>query len=202
MIVPMNDKLVRLVRSMELEEKILHVGVLVSLGSLFLPWIGGQWYGIVQQWSGFGFYTGYIGHAVLLIEAFILVMTISPMFGGPVVVRKSNRNSVRLKLCALCTILLVAGFTILLRLTSEISGAEIRFGIYTSIIGSAIATLYAFLKYQEEIKAQAQALFQHPDETVLKPKPKPVDTFPEDKPPPPPPPPPMPPEDHHLFSTP
>lgn len=198
----MNDKLLRLVKSMELEEKILHVGVLVSGVSLFFPWIGGQWYGMLQQWSGFGFYTGYIGHAVLLIEIFILVLTLSPMLGGPIFVRKSKRNGMRLKLCALCTMLLVAAFTILLRLTSEISGAEIRFGIYTSIIGSAIATLYAFLKYQEEIKAQAQALFQHPDETVLKPKPKPAGIFPEDKPPLPPPPPPMPPEDHHLFSNP
>ncbi len=191
-----------MLRAMELEEKVLHIGVLVCILGLFVPWIGGQWSGNVQQWSGFGSYTGFIGHVVLLVQLFVLFITISPLLGGPVLIRKANRHFVRLSLSCICTILLVMSFTVLFRLTSQLSGAEIRFGIYVSIVGSAITSLYAFLKYQEEKRSQNQALFIHPDEQAP-PRPKVTavaDALPEDRPPLPPPPPPLPVEDHHLFS--
>ncbi len=195
-------KLIRMIRAMELEEKVLHIGVLVCILGLFVPWIGGQWSGMIQQWSGFGSYTGFIGHVVFLVQLFILFMTISPLLGGPVIIRKAHRNSVRLCLSCICTVLLVMSFTVLFRLTSQISGAEIRFGIYVSIVGSVITSLYGFLKYQEELRSHNQALFLHPDEQAV-PKPKNItvaDSLPEDRPPLPPPPPPLPVEDHHLFS--
>ncbi len=203
MLFPMYDKFLRMLRAMELEEKVLHTGVLVCILGLFVPWIGGQWSGNVQQWSGFGFYTGFIGHIVLLLQLFILAFTISPLLGGPVLIRKARRNYVRLILSCISSILLVVSFTVLLRLTSQLSGVEIRFGIYFAIIGSAITSLYAFLKYQEEIRSQNQALFLHPDEQAS-PKPKitaVADSLPEDRPPPPPPPPPLPVENHPLFSS-
>ncbi len=202
MISLMYEKFLRMLRAMELEEKVLHTGVLVCILGLFVPWIGGQWSGTVQQWSGFGFYTGYIGQVVLLLQLYIFTMTISPLLGGPTLVRKAIRNFVRLILSSLCTILLIMAFTVLLRLTGQLSGAEIRFGIYFAIVGSAIATLYAFLKYQEEQRGLNQAVFLHPDaQTSPKLKVTAVaDSLPEDRPPPPPPPTPPPAEDHHLFS--
>ena len=112
----MFEKFVRVLRAMELEEKVLHTGVAVCVLGLFIPWLGGQWYGKEQQWNGFGFYTGFIGHVVLLLEVFIVAMTLSPLFGGPVIVRKSARNFVRLQLSAVASILLLTAFTILLRL--------------------------------------------------------------------------------------
>ncbi|MFA5799464.1 MAG: hypothetical protein WC840_00725 [Candidatus Peribacteraceae bacterium] len=197
----MVERLLRLVRAMEIEEKVLHVGVLLCIFALFLPWIGGQWYGNTQQWSGFGFYTGYIGHTVFLLQLYILAMTASPILGGPIIVRKAVRNSVRLSASVISFVLLLAAFTILLRLTSEVSGAEIRFGIYVALVGSALATLYAFLRYQEQRRNEIRELFHHPD--AQQPVKKPASAaFDEDRPPPPPPPPPMPPEDHQLFSRP
>lgn len=194
----MYEKFLRLVKSMELEEKVLHIGVLICLLGIPTPWIGGQWYGNTEQWSGFGFHTGFIGHAVFLMQIFLLAITLSPFLGGPIIVRKPNRSVVRLFISALCTALLVSAFTVLLRLTSEVSGAEIRFGIYLTIVGSTVTTLYAFLRYQEEVRAQAQALFHHPDEPAKMPPKKP-DPLPEEAlPPPPPPPPPLQPEDHHF----
>jgi hypothetical protein len=52
----MIDRYIRLLRDMELEEKVLHTGVIICFFGLLLPWIGGQWYGSAQQWNGFGFY--------------------------------------------------------------------------------------------------------------------------------------------------
>lgn len=195
----MYDKILRILRSMELEEKVLHFGIVLCLLSLFFPWLGGQWYGNVQEWNGFGYQTGFMGHAIFIMQLFMIVMTASPLFGGPVIVRKVNRRLVRLILSAVSTIMLVSAFTILLRLTGEVSGAEIRFGIYSSLVGSAIATLYAFLQYQEQLRTQAQALFHHPEQAAAVKKPAAdQDTFPDDKPAPPPPPPPLPPEDHKV----
>lgn len=193
----MFEKLSRVLRVMELEEKVLHTGLILCLLGLFVPWLGGQWAGEVQQWNGFGFYTGFIGHAAFLIELFIVGMTLSPLLGGPVIVRKAIRNYVRLLLSAITSVLLLSCFGILLRLTSQVSGAEIRFGIYVSIVGSVLATLYAFLKYDEQRKNEVQHLFQHPDEQRL----KRVDPDPihEQRHPIPPPPPPLSPEDHSLF---
>lgn len=203
MISPMYEKFLRMLRAMELEEKILHSGVLVCIFGLFVPWIGGQWSGTVQQWNGFGSYTGFTGHIVFALQLFIFAITISPLLGGPVLVRKATRNFVRLYLSSLSTVIIIMAFTVLLRLTSQLSGAEIRFGIYVTIVGSVITTLYAFLKYQEQQRSLNHALFLHPDEQATSPKPKVTavaDALPEDRPPPPPPPTPPPAEDHHLYS--
>ncbi len=194
----MFEKFTRVLRGLELEEKVLHVGLVLCVLGLFAPWVGGQWVGEEQQWNGFGFHTGFIGHTVFAIAIFIVAMTLSPLLGGPVLVRKVIRNTVRFILCAVTSILLIASFTILFRLTSEVSGAEIRFGIYLSIAGSVLSTLYAFLKYDEQRKNEVHELFHHPDEQkrVVKVAPDLPD---EHRPPPPPPPSPMPVEDHSLF---
>ena len=198
----MYEKILRALRGMELEEKILHSGVLLCLVSLVLPWIGGQTYGIDQEWNGFGFHTGYIGHEILLIQLFIISMTFSPMLGGPIIVRRSRRSTIRLLLSIVSTVLLITAFTVILRLTSEVSGVEIRFGMYLSIVGSAVTTLYSFLRYQEEILAESRALFHHPDESSLqKISSKPEPQLEESLPPPPPPPTPPPLEEHTFYNS-
>jgi hypothetical protein len=189
------ERLARILRSLEIEEKILHVGTLLCLAGLFCPWVGGQWSGMAQQWNGFGFHTGYIGHLVLLAQLFIFSVVALPLFGGPVLVRKSLRNNVRLILSTSCLLLLLCSFSILFRLTLEVSGAEIRFGIYVSLVGSSLTTLYSFLLLQEQRRLEARELFHHPDVSQPK-KPLPPTTFDDDRPPPPPPPPPLEPEDH------
>lgn len=194
----MYEKLLRALRAMELEEKILNAGALFCIFTLFFPWLGGQGVDGVLEWNGFDYYTGYMGHFVFLACLFILASAVSPMLGGPVLVRKSRRSYVRLVLTSLNTLLLVFCFTILLRYTWELSRAEIRFGIYFSIVSSAIATLYAWLSYQEEMKSRSGALFQHPDESAAKPKPAPEPEVLHEERPPMPPPPPLQPEDHQI----
>lgn len=188
---------------MELEEKILHIGSLLCILSLFFPWLSGQWYGSEREWNGFGFYTGYVGHMTLLIQLFVLSMTISPLLGGPVLVRKSQRNIVRFILTGIASILLLSAFTVLLRVTFEVSGAEMRFGITTTLIGAVLSLLYSFLRYQEQRHSEVHGLFRHPDEvpppSALK---KPTATQEEFLPPPPAPPLPPPPEDHQPFTQP
>ena len=72
---------------------------------------------------------------------------------------------------------------------------EIRFGIYVTLVGSLVATLYAYLRFQEQRKSSVQELFHHPEDSEQVPERN------ESAPvPPPPPPPPAPePEEHRLF---
>lgn len=197
---PMFDKLLRGLKSMELEDQILHAGVLVTAVGIFFPWFGDQRFGTSQVWSGFDYYTGYIGWVVFLLQLFMIVITLSPMLGGPVIVRKSARPNMRFALCSVTVVLLAAAFSVLLKITFEISGADIRMGIYLSLVGSFVALLYAFLRQQQHERSKVHELFHHPDESAVKKRP-PTPAEPDaHAPPPPPPPPPLQPEDHNLFS--
>jgi hypothetical protein len=196
----MFEKLLKALKAMELEEKIFLAGIAVGIVGMFLPWITVGTYGEAKTMgNGLNFRTGFIGHFVLLIELFILAMTASPLLGGPVLVRKSLRTVVALLLTILSAALLIGAFTVLLRLTFEVSGTEVRFGIYVSLIGSALATLYALLRYQEQRRSEVHELFHHPDQPAPL-RAKPAEPEIENTPPPPPPPPPPPLEEHSLFS--
>lgn len=184
---------------MELEEKILNSGLLVSLMSLFLPWLASP--SVIdtdQTANAFGYRLGYIGHLVFSLLFFALAMTLSPLVGGPVLIRKSRRFLCRFCLLGLSSALLFTALTILFRVTSEISMAEIRFGMYTALGGCVLSTLYAFLRFQEYQRQQIHELFRHPDEAIPVALSMVVDRD-ERLPPPPPPPTPPPAEDHQLH---
>jgi len=179
---------------LELEEKILNAGAVVAIVGVFLPWIGGeQLGGSTVSYSGFGFYTTIIGVSVFALQLFVLLITLIPLTGGPVLVRKRYREIVRLCATAEATILILAALSVLIKVTLDLARMEIRFGIYVSLIGSLVALFETFLRFQEQRKSFVQELFRHPEEDAL-----PVDKeeFFEAPPPPPPPPPP---EEHRMY---
>ncbi len=185
---------------MELEERIFHIGLLISLVGLFLPWLTIGSYGEVETWAnGFGFRTGYNGQIVFVLTLFLAFITLSHALGGPIIVRKSQRHRIRFFVSTVILILLLSAFSVLLRITFEVSGVEIRFGIYFTLVGSALSTLYSFLGYQEIENGQIREPFHHPDEPLTI-RMKTIEPEKDILPPPPPPPAPPPPEDHHLFS--
>ncbi|MDD5751317.1 MAG: hypothetical protein PHS73_02240 [Candidatus Peribacteraceae bacterium] len=192
----MSSHFVRKLLALELEEKILNTGALLCMIGVFVPWIGEEKLGgLYASHSGFGSYTSFIGIAVFGISLFLLLITFIPLTGGPVLMRKRYREVVRLALSAQATVLILAALSVLIKVTLEFSRMEIRFGIYISLIGSLVALLYAFLRFQEQRRSDVQELFHHPEERQ-----KPVDK--EDfveAPPPPPPPPPPPVEEHRMY---
>lgn len=186
----------RKIGNLELEEQILNGGALVALVGVFLPWIGGEWLGGDSvRYTGLGFYTSFMGLCVLVLQIFILAITLIPLTGGPVIIRKRYRDTVRFFTTSLSTILLIAALSVLTKVTFEFSRMEIRFGIYIAIIGSLLATVYAYLKYQEFRRSLVQELFHHPEDQPASPH------HPERQTLPTPPPAPSPPaaEDHRLF---
>jgi len=193
----MNARIVRNLLKLELEEQILNAGVLVGLVGVFFPWLSGEWLGGDSiTYSGFGFYTSFLGIAIFLILLFILLITVVPLAGGPVIIKKRYREFVRFAAALQATILILAALSVLTKVTFEFSRMEVRFGIYVCLIGNLVTLLYASLRLQEQRRSQVQELFHHPE------APGQVTTAKESSVPPPPPPPPPPapePEEHRLY---
>lgn len=190
-------RILQSIKALDLEEKILNGFVCIAIFGTFMPWMTGEWLGTeeVSSYSGFGFFTSFLGLCVFLLLVATIVITIVPALGGPVIVRKRHRDVVRLILCSQAAVLVLAALSVLTRITFEFSRMEIRFGIYITIIGSLVAALYAFLRFQEHRRDQAQGFFRHPEDSAAPPEKKEAST------PPPPPPPPAAPEaeEHRLY---
>ena len=149
---------------MDLEEKILNGGSLLALVCIFFPWLKGEWLGgEVVSYSGLGFYTSFIGLFILLLHVFLLLITLIPLTGGPVLIRKERKDAARLVLSALTVILTLSIWSVLIRFTFEFSRIEVHFGLYGTLIGSIVAALYSFLRLQEQRKKAAHDFFAHPE---------------------------------------
>ena len=193
------SRLLRALKVLELEERILNTGALLAVLGVFLPWLSGEWLGGESvSYGGLHFYTAFLGIAVLFLNLFILLVTLLPVLGGPSPLRKRAKHTMRLIASVLSTLLILASLSVLIRVTFEFSRMEVRFGVYVTLIGSLLATIYAFLRVQEQRKLEAQEVFRHPEdqkptmeqrETHVKP------------PPPPPPPPPLEPEEYHIHTS-
>ncbi|TSC99735.1 MAG: hypothetical protein Greene101449_561 [Candidatus Peregrinibacteria bacterium Greene1014_49] len=192
----MSSPFFRKLTTLDLEEQILNGSAIVSLIGVLLPWMGGEWLGGDNvTYTGLGFYTSFIGLAVFILQTFILLITFIPLTGGPVLIKRRHREVVRLSTACLSSILILTALSVLTKVTFEFSRMEIRFGIYVTLIGSLVSTLYAYLRFQEQRKSSVQELFHHPEDIEQVPERN------ESAPVPPPPPPPRAPEpeEHRLF---
>lgn len=191
------SRVLRAMTGMETEEQIFNVGVLVALAGTLMPWISGEWLGGESvSFSGFGFYTSYIGIAIFLLQLTLLLITAVPLLGGPVLVRRKRKDAVRFGLAASSTLLMLACLSVLLRITLEFTRMEMRLGIYVTLVGCLVTLLYGFLRYQDARRSQAQEVFSHPEDAGTSAV-KARENF--AAPPPPPPPPPPAAEEHRLY---
>ena len=192
---------IRSFQCLEIEEKILNLGALIAALGVFMPWFGGEWFGEPTVWSGFQFYTSFIGLLVFLANIFVLSLTILPMMGHQIV-RASLRDHLRFITGLECVLLVIVAWSVLTNITLDRAQyMEIRFGIYLSLVGGIVVSLYSFLRIQQQKKRSAQDFFQHsddasPPQSKRIPQPKP----PENSQPKPPPPPPGSPEEPRLFA--
>ena len=188
------NRFLRAVSALDWEERIVNGAMLVSLVGVLLPWLSGEWLGGERMtYTGLGFYTSFLGWGIVLLNAFSLLSVVSPLLGGPIIVRRRFRDPLRLFLTIQSVVLVLASLSVLTKVTFEFSRMEVRFGIYVSLIGGLISVLYAFLLHQEHRRQSPQETFQHPED-----RPVPVARHEGTVPPPPPPPPPPAPEEHRL----
>jgi len=157
---------------MEVEEQILAGGALLAVVSIFFPWFGGDWFGEQVVWNGLQFYTSVIGLLVLLSHLFVLAITILTPLGYPLFTQK-RRDLLRCIGGGECILLLIVAISVFAKISIESPRVETRFGIYLSLVGSIVVTLYSFLRIQqhrrravEEIFHYAEAHEQRPQEEV------------------------------------
>lgn len=192
----MPSKILRSILALELEERILNAAAIIAAASVFLPWMSGEWLGgDAVTYTGFGFYTSFLGLTIFLLNLALVLITLVPLLGGPVLIRKRYREVLRLVISAQASVLVLAALSVLTKVTFEFSRMEVRFGIYFCLVGTLVALFEAILRFLEQRRSSAQELFHHPEDE------SPVDrkeTLMPAPPPPPPPPPPAP-EEHPLY---
>lgn len=155
----------RRILALELEEKILNGAALAAFVCIFMPWVGGEWLGgKTVTFNGLGFFTSFIGLFILLLLTFIILITLIPITGGPMLVKAKHKDSARLLAAVIATLLTVAIWSVLTKFTFEFSRLQIHFGLYGTLIGSLITSLYSFIKIQEGKKIEVNKLFSHEDE--------------------------------------
>jgi len=193
------SSLLRAIRYLEIEEKILNLGALVAIIGIFVPWFGGEWFGEPAVWSGFQFYTSFVGLLIFLGHLFVLSITVFPLMGYQII-KPAIRDLLRLVVSLECVLLTIVSWSVLTNISFDRSQMQIRFGIYLTLVGSIVASLYAFLRVHQQRKRRVQELFHHPEDQGREPPLlRPIEKQ-DDKPPPPPPPPPSEPEEPRLFS--
>lgn len=198
MIMTMIKQFIRTIMQLELEEKILNAGAFIALLGVCMPWLGGEWLGgEFVSFSGFSFYTSFMGIAAFVLNAVVLLVTLVPAAGGSPIVKKRYKNVSRLGASVISTTLAISALSVLTKITFEFSRMEVRFGIYVTIVGGLVTSLYAFLRVQDENKQHVHELFHHPDDSTI---PDTEDSLPSlQTPPPPPPPPPTPTAEEHRM---
>ncbi len=166
--------------ALSLEEQILNGASLTAFVCVFFPWVGGEWLGgKVITYSGLGFFTSFIGLTVLLLHVYILLITIIPLTQGSSIVKKKNRDLVRLLVALLASLLTIAIWSVLTKFTFEFSRLQIHFGLYGTLIGSVICTLYSFLLYKEGNRSSVREMF-HQEEPRAPSHQPPLSPQPED----------------------
>lgn len=165
MIMTMIKHFVRNIMQLELEEKILNAGAFIALLGVCMPWLGGEWLGgEFVSFSGFAFYTSFMGIAAFVLHTVVLLITAVPAAGGSKIVKDQYKNMTRLGASVVAATLSMSSLSVLTKITFEFSRMEVRFGIYVTIIGGLVASLYSFLRVQDENKQYVHELFRHPEE--------------------------------------
>jgi heme/copper-type cytochrome/quinol oxidase subunit 4 len=156
----MQPSFLRAVKYLAIEEKILNLGAILAVVGVFMPWFGGEWFGEPQVWTGFGFYTSFVGLMIFLAHLFTLSLTVLPMLGYEVV-RSSLKHLLRFIIGLESTLLTIVVLSVLTNVSFDFSQVEIRFGIYLTLVGSIVVALYAFLRMQQQRKREVEEIFHH-----------------------------------------
>jgi hypothetical protein len=193
----MPSRFIRALKSLDLEERILNGAALFAAMSVFFPWMSGEWLGEdYVSYSGFESFTSLIGFAIFALNLALLILTFSPMLGGPSIVRGHMREIVRFTIAGQAAVLCVAAISVLTLLTHDYTRMEIRFGIWCTFTGCLVAAVYTFIRLQQVIKNTSNKHFHHPDDHHAHGH---AHTQSITAPPPPPPPPQLEPEEHRIH---
>ena len=148
------------------EEKVLGIGALIVLIGSFLPW-----YSVVFNYkeqgsteSGFSGDLGVIGFIVFLLTLMSLALLMAehlhlklPQFGH-------KKEKIILFLMGESAFLLLLAVAIYTKRSLEYTNAELRFGLYLSLIGAFVSAFASYAQIQRLQKKIANDFFDHPED--------------------------------------
>ena len=144
------------------EEKVIGIGGLVAILSVFMPW-----YSVVLSFekgiteSGFSGDLGVVGFVVFLFT----LLTMGFLMGDHLHFRIPRfgfrKEGIILFLSAESAFLLLLEAAIFTKRSLDYTNAEIRFGLYLALIGSLFATFAAYAQLQKLGKKETQSFFEH-----------------------------------------
>lgn len=163
------------------EEKVIGVGALVTILSVFMPW-----YSVVLSFekgvteSGFSGDLGVVGFVVFLFTLLTLGFLMGdhlhfriPRFGF-------QKEGIILFFCGESAFLLLLEAAIFTKRSLDYTNAEIRFGLYLALIGSLFATFASYAQLQKLQKKETKAFFDHDTEPEEPVEPQAEETLPEE----------------------
>jgi hypothetical protein len=147
------------------EEKIIGAAGIVVILSTFLPWYSVKFLNEQSLTvSGFAGDLGVIGFVVFLLSALAITVLISdhiklkiPLFGY-------KKDTASLFLMGEGAFLLLITVAIYTKRTFEYTNAELRFGLYLTLIAAFIGTFAAFSQIQKKAKKNVEEFFAHEEE--------------------------------------
>lgn len=146
---------------LSIEEKVIGIGSIVVILGTFMPWYTTVVLNLDKGMteSGFSGDLGVIGFVAFL----FMLMSLGFLMADHLNVRLPRfgfqKESIMLFLngeSAFLLLLVVAVFT---KRSLEFTNAEIRFGLYTALIGAVLATFASFALIQKRLKKEAKAFF-------------------------------------------
>jgi len=101
------------------------------------------------------------------LDLLVVLITAIPLYGGSHIVRRELADLVRLLISFQAVVLTIAAWSVLTEFTLEFSRLELHFGLYLTLVANLVATLYSFLKFQENRRHSVQNLFCHTSEKAV-----------------------------------
>jgi len=147
------------------EEKVIAVGSLVILFSAFMPW-----YSVVLNFekgvseNGFSGDLGVMGFVIFLMTLLNLAFLLGDYLNFKMPQFGFTKESVLLFLSGETAFLLLLVVAIFTKRSLDYTNAELRFGLYTALIGSVFSAFAAFAQVQKIHKKEARAFFTHDEE--------------------------------------
>ncbi len=148
------------------EEKLLGAGSLLILIGAFLPWysVAFNFNETAQTESGFTGDLGVVGFVVFLLTGLAITHLLSEHTGFKMPKFGYKKEQIMMFLTAQSAFLLLLSVAIYTKRSFLYTSAGIRFGLWLSLAGAALAAFAAFAQIQKRQKSETDAIFDHSEE--------------------------------------
>lgn len=159
------------------EEKVLSIGSLLVLLGSFMPWYSVEtgFERAASHENAFSGDLGVIGFVVFLFMIINLLLLLGESLHIKIPTFGHKKENVLLFLMAESAFLVLLIIAIYTKRSLDFTNAELRFGIYTALVGTCLGSFAAFAQLQKKERKSVEEFFGHEEpEEDLQEEPQPV----------------------------